>query len=489
MRQLTAQWVANAVGGTLVADVDVLVTSVEKDTRSVTPGALYVAFIGDRVDGHDFVEQAVAAGASLCLVQHPVGVPHVMVDDVVEALGRLARAYLALLRVEGELAVIGVTGSNGKTTTKDLLAQVLPDVVAPVGSFNNEIGLPLTVLRADASTRNLVLEMGASAPGDIAYLTSIAPLDIAVVLTVGTAHVGGYGSIEALAAEKSTILDGVVSGGTVLLNADDARVIEMRSSPAVAHKSLTVGTFGVTSDSSVNLVASRPQLVDGRAEFTPVVQHPLAPAAKFHDLDDPGQGGSDSTSDSVPYAIELSLVGEHHITNALAAIAVALVLGIEYYRAIDAVAAARPVSAHRMAVTRRADGVTVIDDSYNASPESMRAALRALMAVGEVGRTFAVIGEMLEMGEASVQAHSDIGIDVVRLGVDHLLVVGDGARAAFTSAVREGSWGDEAAWVATIEEAQVFLSARLTAGDTVLVKASHGTGLWKLADELLGVDV
>ncbi|WP_430867022.1 UDP-N-acetylmuramoyl-tripeptide--D-alanyl-D-alanine ligase [Demequina aurantiaca] len=488
MRQLTAQWVANAVGGTLVADVDVRVTSVEKDTRDVTPGALYAAFIGDRVDGHDYVDQAIAAGATLCLVQHAVGAPHVMVDDVTEALGRLAQAYLALLRVEGDLTVVGITGSNGKTSTKDLLAQVLPDVVAPVGSFNNEIGLPLTVLRADESTRHLVLEMGASAPGDIGYLTAIAPLDIAVVLTVGSAHVGGYGSIGALAAEKSTIIDGVVPGGTVLLNADDGRVIRMRDVPAVHAKSLTVRTFGATEDPAVSLVASRPRLVEGRAEFTPVVQTSFASDAPFHDPDDPGQSAGESGTDAVPYAIQLALVGEHHVTNALAAIAVALTCGIEYYKAIDAVAAARPLSAHRMAVTTRTDGVTVIDDSYNASPESMRAALRALMAVGEAGRTFAVIGEMLEMGDASIAAHSDIGQDVVRLGVDHLLVVGAGARAAFTSAVQEGSWGDEAAWVATIEEARTFLSERLAPGDTVLVKASHGSGLWKLADQLVGVN-
>lgn len=493
MRQLTAQWVANAVGGTLVADVDVLVTSVEKDSREVTPGALYVAFIGERVDGHDYVEQAIAAGATLCLVQHAVGAPHIVVDDVTEALGRLSRAYLALLRVEGSVKVIGITGSNGKTTTKDLLAQVLPEVVAPVGSFNNEIGLPLTVLRADSSTRHLVLEMGASAPGDIGYLTSIAPLDIAVVLTVGTAHVGGYGSIAALAIEKSTIIDGVIPGGTVLLNADDGRVAAMRASAAIRDRSLTVRTFGATEDAAVSLVASRPRLVDGRAEFTPVVQESFDSGAAFHDLDDPGQSAGDSGSggfidDAVPYPIHLSLVGEHHVTNALAAIAVALTCGIEYYRATDAVAAALPLSAHRMAVTARPDGVTVIDDSYNASPESMRAALRALKAVGEDGRTFAVIGEMLEMGETSIDSHSDIGIDVVRLGIDHLLVVGDGARPAFTTAVREGSWGDEAAWVATIEEARAFLGERLTSGDTVLIKGSHGSGLWKLADQLVGVN-
>lgn len=488
MRPLTSQWIANAVAGTLVADVDVSVTSVEKDTRDVIPGAMYVAFIGERVDGHDLVDNAMAAGATLCLVQQSVAAPHILVNDVTEALGRLAQAYLALLRVEGELTVVGITGSNGKTTTKDLLAQVLPDVVAPVGSFNNEIGLPLTVLRADSATRFLVLEIGASAPGDIAYLTAIAPLNIAVVLTVGAAHVGGYGSIDLLAAEKATIIAGVVPGGTVILNADDSRVARMRDAAAIAHGRVSVKTFAMSDQADADLVASRASLVEGRSRFTPLVQGAFASDAAFHDLDDPGQEAGGGSAEVVPYPIHLSLVGEHHGANALAAIAVALTCGIEYFRAIDAVGRARPLSAHRMALTTRPDGVRVIDDSYNASPESVRAALRALMAVGESSRKFAVIGEMLEMGDASINAHSDIGIDVVRLGIDHLLVVGDGARPVFTSAVREGSWGDEAAWVATIEEAQTFLDERLAEGDTVLVKGSHGSGMWKLADQLVGVN-
>ena len=205
MRPLSAQWVANAAGGTLVADVDTTVSSVVKDSRDAVPGALYAAFVGERVDGHDYVDAARERGATLSLVSHSVDGPHIVVDDVAVALGRLARAYLAELRLQGDITVIGITGSNGKTTTKDLLAQTLPDVVAPEGSYNNEIGLPLTVLAADHTTRHLVLEMGASAPGDIAHLTRIAPLDVAVVLMIGSAHAGGYGSLEALAEEKATI--------------------------------------------------------------------------------------------------------------------------------------------------------------------------------------------------------------------------------------------------------------------------------------------
>ena len=453
MRPVTAQWVANAVSGTLAADVDAIVTSVVKDSREVAPGALYVAFVGERVDGHDFVPAALAAGATLCLVSQHVDAPHVLVDDVELALGALARAYLALLRTEGDITVVAVTGSNGKTTTKDLLAQTLPDVVAPVGSYNNEIGMPLTVLAADSSTRHLVLEMGASGPGHIAYLTSIAPPDVAIVLMVGTAHAGGYDGPDGIARAKAELVRGLVPGGVAILNADDAAVA------AMAPLAERVVTFGQAIAADVR--ASDLTLARGRASFVPVVR---------------GASG---------HRMTLSLVGEHHVTNALAALAAALECGMQLDEASALIAQAKPVSAHRMAVTERADGITIIDDSYNASPESMRAAFLALLDVAEGGRTVAVIGEMLEMGDASREAHWELGHHAVRLGIDYLLVVGEGAKPAFDAAVREGSWGDEAAFVGSIGDARSYLSERLMAGDTVLVKASHGTGLYELADELV----
>jgi UDP-N-acetylmuramoyl-tripeptide--D-alanyl-D-alanine ligase len=456
MRSLTAQWVANAVGGELAADVDAVVTSVEKDSRAVTPGALYVAFVGERVDGHDYVDAAVALGATLSLVSQPVAAPHVLVDDVTQALGKLACAYLALLRTEGDITVVGITGSNGKTSTKDLLAQMLPDSVAPVGSFNNEIGLPLTVLSADASTRHLVLEMGASAPGDIAYLTRIAPLDVGVVLTVGSAHAQFYPTPDALAAEKASILAGVVAGGTAVLNADDGRVAGM--SALATDRSLEVRQFGTAPQAEVT--ATGIGLDAGRAVFTVKADGHQAP-------------------------VSLRLVGEHHITNALAAITVAIACGMSLTHAAAAVSEATPLSPHRMALTVRPDDVRILDDAYNASPESMRAALRALLAVADGGFTWAVIGEMREMGDASWQAHADVGLDAVRFNIGRLVVVGAGAKPAFDAAVREGSWGEEAIYVTTIDEARELLDRDVAPGDTVLIKASHGSCLWKLADALV----
>ena len=450
MRPVTAAWIAEAVGGTLVAPANALVTSVWNDTRTLGQGALYVAIVGESFDGHAFVDAAAAAGASLSLVSKPVDAPHVLVDDVPVALGALAREYLKLLRAEGQITVIGITGSNGKTTTKDLLSRLLPAAHAPIKSYNDATGMPLTVLGAGPETRHLILEMGASAPGDLAYLTSIAPLDIAVVLMVGSAHAAGYGSPDGLAHEKSTIIDGLVPGGVAVLNADDPRVA------AMAVKAERVCTFG----------------------FGPADVH-----GEHRRVED---GGPVFEVDGI--TIRSGLLGDHHASNLLAAIAVAGECGIGTQEAANALAGAKAISAHRMALTVRADGVRILDDAYNASPESMRAALRALKSLGEGGRTWAVIGEMREMGEASLDAHTEIGADVVRLGIDHLLVVGHGARPAYVAAVREGSWADEAAFVATIDEAREALAAALAPGDTVLVKGSHGTGLWRLAEQLIGDD-
>jgi len=452
MRAVTAGWIAEVTGGTLAADPTIRVTSVSQDSRACQPGSLYVAFPGANADGHEFVSGAAGAGAVLHLVTRAVDAPHVLVVDASVALGQLARAYLAGLRADSELAVVAVTGSVGKTTTKDLLARILPACVAPRGSFNNAIGLPLTVFRADQSTRNLVLEMGANGAGHIAYLASIAPPDIAAILTVGSAHLGEFGSIEDVARAKAELIDGCAPGATVVLNADDPRVAAM----AALAPSVTTFGRGPADVRATNVTTER-----GRARFTLVAEGVVAPVA-------------------------LRLMGEHHVTNALAAATVALCLGMRVEEVAELLSAATASSPHRMAVVERPDGVTILDDSYNASPESMRAAFRALRDLAGEGRSIAVIGEMLEMGAGSLAAHDELGHLAVRLGIDHLVVVGTGARAAYDAAVREGSFGDEAVFVATMEDARAYLDSIVRSGDTVLVKASHGSGLWRLADDLTG---
>ncbi|WP_426311573.1 UDP-N-acetylmuramoyl-tripeptide--D-alanyl-D-alanine ligase [Cellulosimicrobium sp. E-16] len=469
MIELTAAQVAAATGGRLSADPEVRVGGpVVVDSRRVAPGSLFVALPGEHVDGHDFAAGAVAAGATLVLAARELDVPCVVVDDVQTALGELARHVLATLREGGDLRVVGVTGSVGKTTTKDLLGQLLrPEgaTVVPRGSFNNEIGLPLTVLEADESTRFLVLEMGASGVGHLTYLTRIAPPDVSVVLVVGSAHLGEFGGIEAVACAKSELVAGLAPGGVAVLNADDLRVAAMAD--VAPGEVVTFGTIPASDVRAEDLGIDR----TGRASFTLRVR--------------PGASGDAQPTEETHARVTLGLVGEHHVTNALAAATAALRLGLALPDVAARLSDARALSPHRMQVTERPDGVTVIDDSYNANPDSMRAALKALAVMaGRDRRSVAVLGEMLELGEDSRVAHDDLGRLVVRLNVKLLVVVGEGAGGIHDGATQEGSWGDETRFVPDVEAASALLRDELREGDVVLVKASNGSGLWRLGDEL-----
>lgn len=471
MIALTAAEVAAATSGTLagVEPAAVVTGPVVVDSREVLAGGLFVALPGEHVDGHDYAPAAVAGGAALVLAARPLeGVPCVVVDDVERALGDLARDVLARLRAAADvpggsgLRVVGVTGSVGKTTTKDLLAQLCGaagPTVAPVRSFNNEIGLPLTVLRADEATRFLVLEMGASGPGHLTYLTDIAPPDVSVVLAVGQAHLGGFGGgIEGVARAKAEIVAGLVPDGTAVLNADDHRVRAM-----AAQAPGPVVLFGVSADARLRAADVRLDGL-GRASFTLV-----------HAGDDGPQERS----------VTLRLVGEHHVHNALAAAAASLAVGLTLDDVATGLSAADALSPHRMHVVDRPDGVTVVDDSYNANPDSMRAALKALAVIaGRERRSVAVLGEMLELGDEHRTAHDAIGRLVVRLNIALTVVVGEGARAIRDGANHEGSWGDEVVLADDVDAAAAFLADELRAGDVVLVKASYGSGLWRLGDTL-----
>lgn len=477
MIELTAAQVAAATGGRLHADPDVTVTgAVIIDSRDAAPGVLFVALPGDRVDGHDYAAAAVAAGAALVLASRELdGLPTVVVDDPQAALGELARYVLARARsgAHGGVVpqVVAVTGSVGKTTTKDLLGQLLtPEaggeqaIIFTKGSFNNEIGLPLTVLRVTAATRYLVLEMGADRLGNIAYLTGIAPPDVGVVLAVGVAHIGHFGSVEIIAKTKSEMVSGVVDGGSVVLNADDQRVVAMAS---LAGPGTTVQTFGTIPSADVRAedITIDPM---GRASFTLRV----------------ARGGE---ADEQRADVALQLVGAHHVSNALAAATVVLRLGVPLPDVAKRLSEATALSPHRMAVTERPDGVTVIDDAYNANPDSMKAALRTLAVVsGRTRRSVAVLGEMLELGDTARAAHDEIGRLVVRLNIKQLVVVGQGAYHIHEGAMQEGSWGSESIFVPDIAAARELLDESLESGDVVLVKSSLGAGLTALGDHLSG---
>ncbi|HEX5118138.1 MAG TPA: UDP-N-acetylmuramoyl-tripeptide--D-alanyl-D-alanine ligase [Pseudonocardiaceae bacterium] len=485
MLKLTLADVAAAVGGRLhrVSGTEVVTGGVEFDSRKLTSGDLFVAVPGERVDGHDFAEAAIRAGAVAVLAGRAVPVPSVIVPAVewqvsrahalagdtdgsgaavLAGLAALARSVLDRLVPDG-LAVVGVTGSAGKTSTKDLIGSLLARLgatVAPPNSFNNELGLPWTVLRADEHTRHLVLEMSARGVGHIAALARIAPPRIGAVLNVGTSHLGEFGSREAIAQAKGELVEALPAGGLAVLNADDPLVAAMS-----ARTKARVAFVGRSADASVRAVdvALDDQARPGFRLVTPV-------------------GEAD---------VVLGLHGEHHVGNALTAAAVALELGMDVAGIAAGLADARPASRRRMEVTTRRDGVTVVNDAYNASPESMAAALRAVVRMARsdeaARRTWAVLGPMGELGDDSAAGHNEVGGLAVQLGVDRLVVVGEQARALHEGAHLAGSRGRESVLVPDADAAVALLRDELRPGDVVLVKASNAVGLWRVADELLAV--
>jgi len=458
---LTLAEVAAAVGGTLDgADPEALVTGpVEHDSRKPVSGGLFVAVVGERVDGHDYAAQALEKGAVAVLATRPVGVPAVLVDDVVTALGRLARAVVERAT---DTAVVALTGSAGKTSTKDLIAQVLQrqgETVFTHGSLNNEIGHPMTALRVEPTTRHLVLEMGARHKGDIEYLTGITPPRIGLVLNIGTAHLGEFGSKEGIAEAKGELVEALTEDGIAILNADDPLVRAMAE-----RTKARVVLFGESPKADVRASGVRLDAA-GRPSFTLTTPAGSAP-------------------------VQLRLYGEHHVSNALAAAAVAVALGMSVDDTAAALGEAGALSRWRMEVVDRADGVTVVNDAYNANPESMRAALRALVSMGGRGperrRTWAVLGEMRELGEDSLTEHDAIGRLAVRLDVTKLVAVGGRDAACMELGARnEGSWGEESVLVSDADAAVELLRGQLRPGDVVLVKASRSVGLEKVAEALL----
>jgi UDP-N-acetylmuramoyl-tripeptide--D-alanyl-D-alanine ligase len=430
------------------------------DSRLAEPGSLFAALPGSRADGHDFAASAVSQGAAAVLATRPTGVPSVVVDDVTRALSDLARHVVRTLGP----TVVGLTGSAGKTSTKDLIAQLLrraaPTEWTP-GSYNNELGLPLTALRADETTRYLVLEMGARGIGHIRHLTGLTPPTIGVVLNVGSAHIGEFGGREAIAAAKGELVEALppaAEGGVAVLNADDGLVRAM-----AGRTRARVTLFGESEDADVRATGVR--LTGGRPAFR-------------------------LTTPTGSAEVTLRLYGEHQVGNALAAAAVAHEAGMTAEEIAQALAEAGTLSRWRMEVTERPDGVTIVNDAYNANPESTRAALRALAAMGEEaaskgGRTWAVLGEMAELGDTAFAEHDAIGRLAVRLNVSRLVAVG-GREAGWldAGAKNEGSWGEESVHVSDAQAAVTLLREELRPGDVVLVKASRAAGLERVALQL-----
>ncbi|MDZ8202647.1 UDP-N-acetylmuramoyl-tripeptide--D-alanyl-D-alanine ligase [Microbacterium sp. SSW1-59] len=465
MIALTIEQLARIVSGRPILSADdtldtVVSGTVDTDSRNIGPGDVFVAKPGETTDGHLFVPGAAHAGAALALVEHEVdaAVSQVVVDDVVTAIAELAKHVVGTVRTRGDLRIAGITGSNGKTTTKNLLARILEGegpTVAPRASFNNEVGAPLTMLRVTDDTRFLVSEFGASAPGEIARLAGLVEPDLGIVLMVGMAHAGGFGGIEATFHAKSELVRALRTGGVAVLNVDDPRVAAM--APIAEEIGASVRWFG------------RGERADVRAVDVEVSASGTAASLLV---------------DGEERTLRLRVLGEHHVMNALAALTAALSFGVDLDAAIARLEAVELAERWRMQPLG-SDRVRIINDAYNASPDSMAAALRTLAQItAPTERMVAVLGAMSELGEYAGEEHDRVGLLAVRLGIQRIVVVGDDARRLFLAAVGEGSWDGEAVFFPTADDAFTYLETELRDGDRVLVKSSNSAGLRLLGDRL-----
>lgn len=455
MMPLSLEQIASLTGGRVDGDVSVVVDAVASDTRTMPPGALFIALTAQR-DGHEFLGEAAARGAAAAVVRTdaalPAGLPGIRVDDPFAALHALA----AGVRDRTKARVVAVTGSNGKTCTKDFTAAILSSVMpaaASAASFNNEIGVPLTICGVRDDTEALVVEIGARGIGHIASLMPLVRPDISVVTNVGHAHAGMFGSLDAVAQAKGEIIEALPADGIAVLNADDERVAAMAPRTDAA-----VVLFGQSAEAHVR--------ADGIT------------------LDDDARASFTLVCDAGRAAVALPVPGEHMVWNALAASAVSLQFGIAPAQ-IAAALATVTTSPHRMRIVDAAGGWRVVDDAYNASPQSMIAALKTLARLGRGRRTWAVLGPMAELGDASAGEHDRAGRLAVRLGIGRLVTVGREARPLHEAARLEGMSPDDAVLVEDAGAAAAFVRGAIEAGDVVLVKASRVAGLERVVDALV----
>lgn len=445
MIAMTLSRIAEVVGGQAVGEA-LITAPASADSRQIAPGGLFLALSGAQVDGHDFVPEAFSVGAAAAMVSREVSGPHILVSDVLAAIGALAH-HIAQHLAQNGLTVIGITGSQGKTSTKDMLAAILSahgSTIAPPGSFNNDLGVPLTILNADEHTKYLVLEMGARGLGHIARLCAMAEPHIAAVLNVGHAHVSEFSSLEFTARAKSEIVQNLATDAVAVLNADDPLVAAMQT-PA---RRLMFGTHA-----------------DVRAENIT--------------LDDEACAHFDLVIETERARVDLAVPGAHQVMNALAAAAMAHACSIAVAEIARSLGSLTAISSMRMERHIRADGLVLINDAYNANPESMKAAIAALAAMKPTGTQIMVAGAMLELGTESVDLHIEVGRYARDLGIKHLIAVGEQARE-----IAHG-FGEGAIWVADIDQAVDEIEALAIPGDVVLCKASRSVGLERVVTALL----
>ncbi len=455
MSLLTVQEVVRALHGALVGgDLGVPVTGVSIDSRSLEVGEAFFAIRGYRLDGHAFVGDAAARGASCLVVHHlpdeiPLHVPVILVEDTTRALGRLALFH----RNRFSVPVVAVTGSNGKTTTKEMVAAILAGlgpVLKSEASFNNQWGLPLTLLRLRSEHQAVALELGANQHGEIATLAGIARPSVGIVTTVAAAHTEFFGSLEEVQREKSSLVRAIPPEGCVILNGDDARVREM-----VSGARCPVLFYGMSAEADVRALGPIDETVDG-VSFTLAIRGVRSP-------------------------VRLAFAGRHNVLNALAGAAAGTALGLALPQIVEGLERARPLKGR--CVWRRAGAVRILDDTYNANPAAVQAALAVLARARGAGRILVALGDMLELGETAEAAHRDVGRKVAQLGAVEFVGVGPLARHAVAAAREAGL--SESHHAETTEDAVALLLKRLAPGDYLLVKGSRGMRMERVVDALV----
>ena len=461
---LTVEEVLRATGGTLLQGKgDSSFQGISTDSRTVAEGELFIALKGPRFDGHHYALEALRKKAGGVLVEKErVGDIRwngyraravIAVDDTLAALGDMARDW----RRKHNIPLVALTGSNGKTTTKEMIAACLETafpVLKTKGNLNNLIGVPLTLLTLTEKERVVVLEMGMNVPGEIRRLTEIAEPDVGLITNIQTVHLEGMGSLERLKGEKGELFRRMRRDGTLLVNQDDPRVVDL----AKDYPGQRI-TFGI--------------------------EHPADIVAKEIRLH--GAGGTSFTLivEGEAMKVRLRLLGRHFIPNALSAVAVACLFGVEVTRAREALENFQPFSM-RMEVIFLKGGETVINDAYNANPYSMEAALETLAESKGMGRAIAVLGDMLELGEFTNEAHERIGKRVSELSIDFLLAMGEKASVVVESAVRHGLPAEKARVVESHSEAISLLRQRMQNGDWILVKGSRRMAMEEIVASLAG---
>ncbi len=430
------------------------------DSRKADNNSIFIAIIGENNDGHKYVSDVISKNVELIIVSDESVITgesnFILVEDTVLALGKIAKAHLQTLNVK----TIGITGSSGKTTTKDILAQLLSKaygkecVVYPEKSFNNEIGMPLTVLKANSDTKILLLEMGASGLGHLQYLTEIAPLDYAIVLFVGTAHLGGFGSFESIVKAKTELVQGLKPNGVAILNLDDSSVANMQTE-----------------------VKGRSIFYSAQGEFCDIWAENIV-------LDDDQHPSFELCSPATRSTVNLPLIGKHNVVNALAACALMSDLGHELADIAENISEITLLSEHRLSVQRISSGALVIDDAYNANPDSMKAGITCLVNIanaykkqGEY-RAIAVLGQMLELGDESDEIHADIARYINNLQVDVVITVGE-----FAKSLADNILISKVHQCSDILDVEKLLGEYLQPNDIVLFKGSNGSRVWELADK------